>query len=72
LYAGKFNNHPQGSRTTGRPKDRRCNRVQIAVDVKLKTGLRGQKIELTGRSPLRRRRRRRKKRRRRRWAKGCH
>jgi hypothetical protein len=44
LYAGKFNNNPQGSRTTGRPKDRRCNREQIAVDAKLKAGMRGQKI----------------------------
>jgi hypothetical protein len=39
--------------------------------------MRGQKIELPGRSPLKRRRRRRrrrrkKKRRRRRWATGCH
>jgi hypothetical protein len=29
---------------------------QILIDVKLKTGKRGQKAELTGRSPLRRRR----------------
>jgi len=57
LYAGKFNNNPQGSRTTGRPKDRWCNGVQIAVDAKLKTGMRDQKIELTGKSPLKRRKR---------------
>jgi hypothetical protein len=63
LYAGKFNNNPQGTRTTGRSKDRWCNRVQIPVDAKLKTGMRGQKIELTAKSPLRKRRKKRRRRR---------
>ena len=51
-----FNNNPQRSRLRGRPKNRWWNCVQRLIVAKLKTGKRGQKTELPGRSPLRRRR----------------
>jgi hypothetical protein len=49
-----FDNNPQGSRLRGRPKNRQWNCVQMLINAKLKTGKRGQKTELTWRSPLRR------------------
>jgi hypothetical protein len=47
-----FNKNPQGRR----PRNRWWNCVQTLRSVKLKTGKKGQKTELTGKGPLRRRR----------------
>jgi hypothetical protein len=51
-----FNNNPQGSRQRGRPKAEGVTvSKKILISAKLQTGKRGQKTELTGRSPLKRR-----------------
>jgi hypothetical protein len=53
----EFNNNPKGSRPRGQKKeDGGTVYKEILGDAKLKTGKRGQKTELNGRSPLRRRR----------------
>ena len=49
-----FNNNPQGSRLKGLLKtDGEIVYKQILINAKLEIGERGQKTELTGRSPLR-------------------
>ena len=49
-----FNGNPQGSRLRGRPKNRWWNCVQRDIyNAELQIGKKGQKTELTGRSPLR-------------------
>ena len=49
-----LNNNPQGSRLRGRPKtDGGAMYKQMLINAKSKTGKRGQKTELTWRSPLR-------------------
>ena len=48
-----FNSNPQGSRRRGRPKtDGGAVYKQILINVKLQTGRRDDKTELTARSPL--------------------
>jgi len=51
-----FNDNPQESRLRGRPKaeDGTVSK-KLIISAKLQTGKRGQKTEVTGRSPLRRR-----------------
>jgi hypothetical protein len=48
-----FNNTLQGSRLTGRPRNRLWNCVKkVIINAKLQTGKGGQKAEQNGRSPL--------------------
>jgi hypothetical protein len=48
-----FNNNPQRRRLRGRPKtDGGTVYKQILINPKLQIGKRGQKTEMTGRSPL--------------------
>jgi hypothetical protein len=49
-----FNNNPQGSRLREGPKNRWWNYKRILINAKLQIGKRGQRAELTGRSPFRR------------------
>jgi hypothetical protein len=52
-----FNNNPQGSRPRGRPRNSAgIVYKQTLRSVKLTTGKKGKKTELTGKGPLRRRR----------------
>jgi hypothetical protein len=52
-----FNNNSPGSRLRGRPNaDGGIVHLLILLNVKLETGKKNKKTELTGRSPLRRRR----------------
>jgi len=52
-----FYNNLQGSRLRGQPKKHGGTvYLQIIINAKLQIGYRGQKTELTGRSPLRRQR----------------